>query len=192
MLRYNTQLPAIRLPEYGRNIQQMVEHCLTIEDRDMRNSCAEVIVESMANLFPELKNESHKLWNHLAIMSEFKLDVDYPCEIINAEDLQSSPEPIPYPTTHPKFRHYGKTIPSMIEQAAAMEDGDEKTLFVTYIANQMKKLLLANNPEAAEDDKVLRDIFEISNGAIKPEADSIRILDYVIPQTATGKRKRKK
>ena len=101
MLRYNTQLKTLPLPEYGRNIQSMVDHCLTIEDRDERNRCARTIVATMANLFPELKNGGeydHKLWDHLAIMSEFKLDIDYPCEVIDAGNLATMPEPVKYPS----------------------------------------------------------------------------------------------
>ena len=94
MLTYNTQLKKLVLPEYGRNIQQMVDHCLTIEDREERTACAYSIINSMGNLFPQLRDVDdfkHKLWDHLAIMSDFKLDIDYPCDIIRPENLESRP-----------------------------------------------------------------------------------------------------
>ena len=92
MLLYNTQLKKLILPEYGRNIQNMVDYCLTIEDRDERNHCAHTIVNTMIIMFPELRNEAdfeHKLWDHLAIMSDFKLDIDYPYEMLQEEALET-------------------------------------------------------------------------------------------------------
>ena len=95
MLDYNTQLKKLALPEYGRNIQQMVDHCCSISDKEERTRCAYTIIRSMGNLFPQLRDEAdykHKLWDHLAIMSDFKLDIDYPCEIVKEENLESKPE----------------------------------------------------------------------------------------------------
>ena len=112
MLTYNSLLKKLVLPEYGRNIQQMVDHCLTIEDRNERTRCAFTIVQNMANMFPQLRTEAdyqHKLWDHLMIMSGFQLDVDFPFDdIIREENLDTKPEPIPYELEPIKFRHYGK------------------------------------------------------------------------------------
>ena len=117
MLTYNTQLKKLVLPEYGRNIQQMVDHCLTIEDREERTACAYSIINSMGNLFPQLRDVDdfkHKLWDHLAIMSDFKLDIDYPCDIIRPENLETRPDRIDYQLSPIKMRHYGKSIELMI------------------------------------------------------------------------------
>ena len=103
MLTYNTQLKKLVLPEYGRNIQQMVDHCVTIEDRAERTRCAYSIIEIMGNLFPNLRDENdfkHKLWDHLAIMSDFKLDIDYPCDVITEENLGSEPTKVGYKKMH--------------------------------------------------------------------------------------------
>ena len=144
MLLYNTQLKKLILPEYGRNIQNMVDYCLTIEDRDERNHCAYSIVDTMVTMFPELQNEAdyvHKLWDHLAIMSDFKLDIDYPYDVVKEENLESKPEPIHYALEKIKFRHYGKIIERMIVRAAQYPEGEERDALVMLLANHMKKLI---------------------------------------------------
>ena len=124
MLTYNTQLKRLIMPEYGRNIQQMVDHCLTLADRDERTACAYTIVASMGNLFPELRDNpdyKHQLWDHLAIMSGFKLDIDYPVEVVKAESLATTPQPLAYDFDGVRARHYGKILQRAIDTAAAME-----------------------------------------------------------------------
>ena len=138
MLTYNSQLKKLVLPEYGRNIQQMVDHCVDIEDRDERTRCAFTIVQNMANIFPQLRAETdyqHKLWDHLMIMSGFRLDVDFPFDdIIREESLDTKPEPIQYELEPIKFRHYGKNIERMIERAATYPEGDERDALVMLLA----------------------------------------------------------
>ena len=195
MLRYNTQMKALRLPEYGRNIQKMVDHCLTIEDRDERLNCAYAIVKAMANLFPDLKANgeySPKLWDHLAIMSDFQLDIDYPVDIIRPDNLNSHPTPIPYKNVELRRRHYGRTIVAMIQRAADMEDGDEKDSLIALLANQMKKLLLAVNKDGVDDTRVFNDLRELSQGRIIVDPTNLRLHDYVVPVQPTGKKKKKK
>ena len=150
MLTYNSQLKKLALPEYGRNIQQMVDYCCTIQDREERNKCAHSIINTMSNLFPQLNQEAdykHKLWDHLAIMSDFKLDVDYPYEVIKPENLDTKPEPIAYKLENIKMRHYGKIVGQMIERACEYPDGDEKDALIMLIANHMKKLIYQINNE---------------------------------------------
>ncbi len=153
MLDYNTQLKKLALPEYGRNIQQMVDYCCKIEDREERTRCAYSIIRSMGNLFPHLRDEAdykHKLWDHLAIMSDFKLDIDYPCEIVKEENLESKPEPMTYKLENIKFRHYGKTIERMIERACEYPEGEERDALVMLIANHMKKLIFQISKEGQD------------------------------------------
>ena len=195
MLRYNTQLKTLPLPEYGRNIQSMVDHCLTIEDRDERNRCARTIVATMANLFPELKNGGeydHKLWDHLAIMSEFKLDIDYPCEVIDAGNLATMPEPVKYPSVKMRYRHYGNSLERMIAKAAEMEAGEERDTLVKLLANQMKKLMLAVNSDGVDDSKVFKDLAELSGGAIRITSDELKLHEFKQAPQPTNKKKRKK
>lgn len=195
MLRYNTQQKRLVLPEYGRYIQQMVDHCVTIEDRDERTRCAYSIVASMANLFPELKHGgeySSKLWDHLAIMSDFRLDIDYPCEIIRPDSLHTLPDRVDYRKNIPYRRTYGKMVEQMIAKAAAMEPGEERDEFIRLLANQMKKLLTEVNREGVEDARVLKDLYEMSDGAIRITPDQMKLHEYIIPAQPAGKKKKKK
>lgn len=195
MLRYNTQLKPLALPEYGRNIQSMVDHCLSIEDRERRTQCAYTIIESMANLFPDLKNGGeydHKLWDHLAIMSDFQLDIDYPCEVIKPDNLHTKPERVEYQLDGVRRRHYGKTIEAMIMSAVDMESGNEKDELIKLIAAQMKKTLLAVNSDGVEDARVFRDLMEISGGRIRVDESLMKIREFIIPAQPTGKKKKKK
>lgn len=195
MLTYNTQLKKLVLPEYGRNIQNMVDHCLTLEDRDERTQCARAIVKAMGNLLPELRdpeNNDHKLWDHLMIMSGFALDIDFPCDVISAEALTTSPEPVHRITDHVKYRHYGRILPQMIEKAASMEEGEERMLAIGFIANQMKKLMLSVNKDGVEDSKIFSDLYEMSGGKIKVEPETLILSQYQDLTPAPGKKKKKK
>lgn len=195
MLQYNTQMKPLRLPEYGRNIQKMVDYCLTIEDRNERLDCAYSIVKAMANLFPELKaggEYNHKLWDHLAIMSDFQLDIDYPVEVIRPDNLSSRPMPIPYADGELRRRHYGRTIANMIEQAAEMDAGPERDELVALVANQMKKLLLSVNKDGVEDARVFNDLREMSHGRLVVTTEDLKLHNYIVPAAPTGKKKKKK
>lgn len=195
MLRYNTQLKRLRLPEYGRNIQEMVDYCLTIEDREERTVCAYSIVAAMANLFPELKSGgeyNHKLWDHLAIMSDFNLDIDYPCDVIQSENLNSRPQNLKYSDYSIRRRHYGRTIQSLVDQIPTIENDDERKDFIRLVANQMKKNLLLVNKDGIDDARVFSDLAEMSGGAVRINPDEMHLVDYIIPAQPTGKKKKKK
>ncbi len=196
MLTYNTQLKKLILPEYGRNIQQMVDYCVSIPDREERTVCAYSIIASMGNLFPQLRDVDdfkHKLWDHLAIMSDFKLDIDYPCEVIKPESLDTHPHPIPYELSQIRFRHYGKYIELMIAKAVAMEDGEEKDALVDLIANHMKKQLLLANPDGVDDAKVFKDLAMYSHGALRLDPATHKLHQFkTAPAPATSSKKKKK
>ncbi len=197
MLRYNTQLKKLILPEYGRNIQQMVDHCMTIEDREERTRCAHSIINIMGNLFPNLRDVEdfkHKLWDHLAIMSDFKLDIDYPCDIIKPDNLNSKPNKIDYNTSNIRFRHYGKNIEEMIKKASEMENGEERDALISLIAHHMKKMMLAVNSEGVDDAKILKDLRDYSHGTINlnPEEYHLHEFKEAPAQQNTGKKKKKK
>ncbi len=170
MLRYNSQMKKLAMPEYGRNIQQMVDYCVTIEDREERNRCAYTIIASMGNLFPQLRDEpeyKHKLWDHLAIMSDFKLDIDYPYPVVTEAALETQPEPISYKLEHIKFRHYGKIMERMIARAAEYPEGEERDALVMLLANHMKKVIFQISKEAVEDAKIFKDLEYYSKGKIR-------------------------
>ncbi|MBQ9585180.1 MAG: DUF4290 domain-containing protein [Muribaculaceae bacterium] len=198
MLTYNSQLKKLALPEYGRNIQQMVDYCCTIDDREERNKCAHSIINTMSNLFPNVNEEAdykHKLWDHLAIMSDFKLDVDYPYEVIKPENLDTKPVPVKYKLEGIKMRHYGKIVDQMIERACEYPDGEEKDALVMLIANHMKKLIYQINNEDVEDAKIFKDLEFFSKGRIKLDAKTHSLHEFKIApaqQQASSKKKKKK
>ncbi len=196
MLTYNTQLKRLVLPEYGRNIHLMVEHCLSIQDRDERTKCAYSIINCMSKLFPKLKEEEdykRKLWDHLAIISDFKLDIDYPMEIVKAECFKVHPEKVPYNAGHIRFRHYGKDVELLIEKALRMEEGPEREELVILIANHMKKLLLAVNPDGVDDSRIFKDLADFSHGEIRLSPDKVKLYDFkIIAPPAASKKKRKR
>lgn len=196
MLSYNTQLKPLKLPEYGRNIQQMVDHCLTIEDREERTKCAYSIINSMSNLFPALANSEenrHKLWDHLAIMADFNLDIDFPCEIVDPASFSTKPDKMPLPPVVNQERHYGRYIQEMINEAAAKDPGEERDALTLLIANQMKKIMLNDFPEGVEDRRIFKDLENMSHGILRLDPETVRLHDFqiVVPQK-NGKKKKKK
>ena len=195
MLTYNTHLKKLVLPEYGRNIQRMVDHCLTIEDREERQAAAQAIVDTMATLFPAQGNpEEHrrKLWDHLAIMSDFALDIDWPYGPVTAALRDEAPGSIPLPYTEIRHRLYGNALQRMIDAAAAMPPSPERDSLAVLIANQMKKLALAHNPDTDVDTKVMKDLRQMSHGEFDLQAQGVTLLDYFVAPPPSGKKKRKK
>lgn len=177
-MEYNTQLKKLILPEYGRNVHNMVNYCLEIEDKDDRTRCAYSLIDIMGNMFPHLRNVNdfkHILWDHLAIMSDFELDIDYPYEIIKKEELIAHPNKIEYSRPTMKYRHYGKTLERMINVAVDMPEGEEKEQFLHLLISQMKKSYTQWNREV-DDEAILEDLYELSDGKIKLNPDT-----YVIP-----------
>ena len=139
---YNTQKKKLVLPEYGRNIQNMVDHCVMLEDKEERKKCAYAVVDIMGNMFPHLRDVNdfkHILWDHLAIMSDFKLDIDYPYEVVTKELNTSRKTELQSPDN--EIRHYGKLLEKMIVIAADMEDGEKKDFLIAQLTVQMKSLI---------------------------------------------------
>lgn len=195
MLTYNTMHPRLVIPEYGRTLQQMVDHCLTIEDRDERNRCARTIVSTMRTLLPqtgEPEEVNRRLWDHLAIMSDFKLDVDYPYEVIKPDEMDTRPEPISLRPGMVSRRIYGKNIERLIDAAVALEPGEERDALVLLLANQMKKLRLEQNPDGVADEQIFADLEEMSHGALRPDPATTRLHIYSLADLPSGKKKRKK
>ena len=177
-MEYNTQRKKMELPEYGRSVQNMVDHALTIEDREERQRCANTIINIMGSMFPHLRDVpdfKHKLWDHLAIMSDFKLDIDYPFEIVKKEDLVMRPERLPYSTGDIRYRHYGRFLGELVKKAVEIEDEEERKQLINLLAIQMKKDLNNWNKEGIEDQKIVDDLREYSNGAIDLKVEDLRL-----------------
>ncbi|MDE7074097.1 MAG: DUF4290 domain-containing protein [Odoribacter sp.] len=158
---YNTQNKKLLLPEYGRNIQKMVDHLLTIQDRAERTRAARTVIEVMGNFYPHLRDVPdfrHKLWDHLAIMSQFKLDIDTPYPLPSKEKLYAKPERIPYRNNRIRFRHYGKMVERLIDKIRETTNPEQKRALIVLTANHMKKSFLTWNKDTVEDDKIYDDL----------------------------------
>ena len=190
-MEYNTQRKHLEMPEYGRNIQKMILYAISIEDREKRLKVAQVIVNIMAQMHPKVKEQGdyrQKLWDHLYIISDWKLDVDGPYPAPSKEVLASKPEPLPYSDGKIKFKPYGKNIEAVIEKAIAYEEGPEKQAFMKAIANHLKKSYLNCNRDSVNDDLIFEHFKELSDGKLE--------LDESFKQNDTneilGKHKKKK
>lgn len=198
---YNTQEKKLPLPEYGRSIQSMVDYAITIEDRAERQRCANTIVAVMKNMFPEQRETpdyERKLWDHLAIMADFRLDIDYPYEVIRPESVHAVPSRVPYSNGHIRYRHYGRYIPDLIQHACEMPEGPQRDQLIKLIAIQMKKEHLLWNKEGLDDEKILNDVYEFSEGKLRLDAEAVQLASYKVPpagafpQQQTGGKKKKK
>lgn len=179
-LDYNTQLERLELPEYGRNIKRMVDHALTLEDPEERKKCAQTIISIMGNLFPHLRDVpdfKHKLWDHLAIMSDFKLDIEYPYELVQKEKLRSKPEKVPYSDMDIKIRHYGHYLEDLLVKAMEMEEGPERLRLIQMMANHMKKSIISQNRDSVDDQKIYDDLRLMSKGQIDVNEETVRLID---------------
>ncbi len=179
-LEYNTEREHLIIPEYGRHLQKMINYAITIEDREERNKVAKSIIAVMGNLQPHLRDVpefQHKLWDQLFIISDFKLDVDTPFQVLTKEKLQERPEPLEYPQNFPKYRFYGNNIKRMIDVANSWEDGDLKTALTYTIANHMKKCYLNWNKDTVEDSAIFNHLYELSDGKINLKGSSEDLTD---------------
>lgn len=180
-MEYNTQQRRLPLPEYGRSVQNMVDYALMIEDRKERQRCANTIINIMGGMFPYLRDandNNHKLWDHLAIMSDFKLDIDYPVEVVKKESLEIKPDRIPYPQHRIRYRHYGSYIQNLIRIAVDYPEGEERKRLLQMIANHMKKDYQNwNNKDGMENQKILDDLYELSGEKIKLTIDDVQLVE---------------
>lgn len=178
-MNYNTQLPKLIISEYGRHIQNMVEYCVSIEDREERNRTAKAIIQVMGQLNPHLRDVpdfTHKLWDHLFIISGFKLDVDSPYPKPSPEQLDTKPEQVKYPFSKIKYRHYGKIIEDIIQKANDFQEGEEKDYLKRLIATHLKKSYLNWNKDSVTDEIIFKNLEELSNGKLKMD-ESTKLSD---------------
>lgn len=168
-MEYNTSRDHLIIPEYGRNVQRMVQHCQSIADRDQRNKVAQSIIDVIGNLNPHFRDVpdfKHKLWDHLFIMSNFQLDVDSPYPIPTPTTFESKPDKVVYPGKNDKLRHYGHIVRKMVAYAVQLEEGPLKEGLIVSIANQMKKSYLMWNKDTVDDDVIFAELRILSKGMI--------------------------
>jgi hypothetical protein len=183
---YNTQRKRMALPEYGRNVQKMVDHIKTIENRDERNRAAKTIISIMGNLNPHLRDIGdfkHKLWDHLALIADFELDIDSPYTVPERSKFIEKPNQIPYRYGDIRYLHYGRIIEMLIDEVAKKEDGEEKEYLTSLIVNQMKKSYITWNRGQVADEVIIGDLMLLSGGKLKMTA-GVKILEAreLLPQ----------
>lgn len=167
---YNTERKGLRLPEYGRNVQKMVSGLMDIEDRQKRNEQARAVVKVMELLNPQVhlqEDYERKLWDHLFIISDFRLDVDSPYPKPTPEDLETRPAPVPVEKRPIKATHYGRNIESIIDLIAGLEDGETKTWVIRNLAIYMRTQYLIWNKDSVADETIFSDIEKLSGGRVK-------------------------
>ena len=177
-MNYNTQREKLPMPEYGRAVQEMVEYAVTIPDRAERQHCANTIINIMGSMFPTLRDVPDfqgKLWDHLAFMSDYTLDIDYPCEITRLEKTKQIPDHINYPAGDIRYRHYGHLLPSMVKVAVSMPEGPERSQLVRLLAVQMKKDLLTWNKEMVSDERIADDLAYFSHGRLNLQEGDLNV-----------------
>ncbi len=166
---YNTSRKKLLLPEYGRNIQKMVDYVKSIDDKNERNRMANIVIGIMGNMNPHLRDVGdfkHKLWDHLHIMSDFEIDIDSPYPPPDKEELYEKPKRLPYNTHKFKYRHFGHIIKELIQTAKEYPEGEDKKHLIRLIANHMKKSYLMWNKETVTDDVIVAALEEMSDGKL--------------------------
>ncbi|MEO6837385.1 MAG: DUF4290 domain-containing protein [Ginsengibacter sp.] len=169
-MEYNTTRNHLTIREYGRHIQKMAEYVMTLEDREKRQRNADALVELMGFLNPQLKNIEdyrHKLWDHLFLITDFKLDVDSPYPTPTRETLRAKPDPIPYPKRYPKYNHLGKNIEIVIDKALSEEDPEKRQGFANSIAYYMKLTYSNWHKELVHDDNIQTELSTITKGELE-------------------------
>lgn len=189
---YNTTRKKLILAEYGRNVQNMVAYICSLSTREERNRHAQVVIDLMGFLNPHLRDVTdfkHKLWDHLHIISDFKIDVDSPYPKPSEDAIHFKPEPLSYPQHRIKFKHYGKTVEIMISKAKKIEDPQRKQLMIQSIANFMKMAYVTWNKDTVADETIINDLKELSQGELILQ-DNINLNKVEVRTNAPGVRQK--
>ncbi len=192
-LDYNTQREKLIMPEYGREVQSMIDYAVTLEDRDERQRCANAIVAIMERMFPQAAGTpdfEHKLWDHLAIMSGFRLDIDYPCDISQAGKIAEKPAPVEYPMKKIPVKHYGYMMFELFDKLKTMEDGPERDELIRITANQMKRNLRQWSNGSADDEKVASDLAAYTGGRVQLDLDTFEFDKMEVKETERKRKRR--
>lgn len=191
-LDYNTQREKLILPEYGREVQSIIDYAVALPDRAERQRCANAIIAIMERMMPQAQNtpdHKHKLWDHLALMSGFKLDIDYPYDISEAKKMMARPNPMPYPMKRIPVRHYGNMMFEIFDILKSMPAGAERDELARLAANQMKRDLFQWGHGSSDDEKVVSDIAAYTGGKIQFDLGKCTIAR---PEAREPERKRKR
>ena len=193
-LDYNTQREKLVLPEYGREIKKMVDHAMSLPTKEERQRCANTIIDIMECMVPQNRDNQdykHKLWDHLALLSNYQLDIDWPYDVSGAQQITAKPEPLGYPMTHIPVRHYGKMMFEIFEKLKTMPAGEERDELVRVTANQMKQNLYQWSHGSADDENVISDMVRFTDGKIQIDIDTFKF-DKIQPREPEVKKKGKR
>lgn len=196
-MNYNTQREMLKMPEYGRGVQDMIAYAIELPDKEERQRCAETIFSIMINMQPQLREQpdyKHRIWDHMAYISGYKLDIDYPYEVTRLDDETTRPKPIPYPMKEIGQRQYGYLLEESLRQLAEMPEGEERNQMLELVANQMKQSLFNWNRDAMDDMKVAGDISRYTKGRVALDLSSFHFapVQMLPKQDGGGKKKKKK
>ncbi|MBR4130593.1 MAG: DUF4290 domain-containing protein [Bacteroidaceae bacterium] len=197
-MQYNTQREQMVMPEYGRGIQMMVDLAVKIENREERQRCAQAIVKIMSSILPSTtskEDEEHRLWNHLARIAHYQLDIDYPVNIVPQEEVQAHPAPLPYPMKAIKRRHYGYLVEQALDYAKTLPEGELRDAFTKSIANQMKQDLFIWNRDSMDNALVAQDIERYTDGKLNIDLDNFTfetVGESPLQRSEGGKKRKRK
>ncbi len=196
-MTYNTQREKLNLPEYGRTIQEMVDICMDLEDRAERQHCAETIIEIMQIMNPSVRQQpdyEHKLWDQLAILSNYKLDIDYPFEVVKEEEIAAKPKPLKYPMQRIRYRHYGHLTEAFMKELKEMPEGEDRERLTSMMANFMKRSLYNWNRDAMDERKVKVDVESYTEGniAIPEDFHYASVSNGHLPGSNASKKKKRR
>ena len=193
-LDYNTQRDKLLMPEYGREIQKMVDYAIGLTEKSERQSCAQEIIRMMETKVPELRDNvdfEQTLWDHLYLMSHKQLDIDWPYDVTAAEKLQNKPNAIPLPQESMRMRHYGKLLEQLFERLKTMPEGEERDALVYYTANQMKRNLTTWGHGSISDEKVADDLARYTDGIIQLDLSKMKLEKAIATEEPKTKKKKK-
>ncbi len=182
-LDYNTHRESLAMPEYGREIQKMVDYAIGLPTKQERLYCAKTIVKQMENKVPQIRenaNYKQTLWDHLYLMSRKELDIEWPYDVSGAEKIHSKPSPMKLPQQTIRLRHYGRLVESMLNKLAQMEEGPERDELIRLAANQMKRDLMQWGHGSIDDEKVADDMARLTDGAVQLDLNRFHF-DALVP-----------
>lgn len=193
-LDYNTQREKLVLPEYGREVQSMVDYAVALPTKAERQSCANAIIAIMRRMFSQSADAEgfeRKLWDHLAMMSNFKLDIDYPFDVTEAQTILSKPEPMTYPMNNIPVRHYGKMMFELFDKLKTMPEGPDRDALVRMVANQMKRDLMVWGHGSSDDEKVASDLAYFTDGRVQLDLDKFKFAKIEVKENERKRGKKK-
>lgn len=193
-LDYNTKREKLMMPEYGREIQKMIDLAVSLPTKEERQKCANTIIQLMETKVPQLADSSdyeQTLWDHLYLMSHKQLDIDWPFDVSEAEKILSKPQPMQLPKDELKLRHYGKLVSELFEKLKSMPEGEERDTLIFYTANQMKRDLATWGHGSIEDERVANDLARYTDGVIQLDLNTFKFEKVSVTEEPKKTKKKK-